>query len=171
MERIAIDMDGVIADVSEQFFRYDARDFGKRKTLEEVTGRKELDAFPRSREYVYSKGFFRTAPVIEDSREVISRLNENYEVFIVSAATEFPQSLSEKQEWLNEHFSFITWQQIVFCGLKTIVNADIMIDDHFKNLDQFQGTTFLFSQPHNLYLNQGKHKRVHSWKEIASILL
>jgi 5'(3')-deoxyribonucleotidase len=171
MERIAIDMDGVIADIAEQFFRYDEKDFGKRKTLEEVAGRKELDAFPRSREYVYSKGFFRTAPVVEDSQKILYRLNESYEVFIVSAATEFPQSLSEKQEWLNEHFPFIKWQQMVFCGLKTIISADMMIDDHFKNLDHFPGTTFLFSQPHNLHINGGKHKRVHSWNEIASILL
>ena len=171
MERIAIDMDGVIADVAEQFFRYDAIDFGKRKSLEEVAGVKERDAFPNARKYVYSKGFFRTTPVMEQSQDIVRRLNESYEVFIVSAATEFPQSLPEKQEWLSEHFPFINWQQIVFCGLKTIVNADIMIDDHLKNLDHFPGTTLLFSQPHNLHFNGGKHKRVNSWEEIASILL
>src|SRR6185503_2064927 len=171
MERIAIDMDGVIADVAEQFLRYDELDFGKRKTLAEIAGVKERDAFPRCREYVYSKGFFRTAPVMAQSQEIVRKLNETYELFIVSAATEFPQSLPEKQECLTEHFPFITWQQIVFCGLKTIVNADIMIDDHLKNLDHFPGTTLLFSQPHNLHLDGGKHKRVNSWDEIAAILL
>jgi 5'-nucleotidase len=171
MERIAIDMDGVIADVAEQFFRYDAIDFGKRKSLEEVAGMKELEAFPHAKKYVHSNGFFRTAPVIAQSQEIVARLNESYEVFIVSSATEFPQSLSEKLEWLNEHFPFIKWQQIVFCGLKTIVNADIMIDDHLKNLDHFPGTTLLFSQPHNLHINGSKHKRVDSWEEIAGILL
>ncbi len=171
MQRIAVDMDGVIADITEQFFLYDEKDFGKRKLLEEVMGIKELEAFPHSRKYVYRKGFFRTAPVVKDSREIVSELNKLYEVFIVSAATEFPQSLSEKQEWLNEHFPFIQWQQIVFCGLKTIIDADIMIDDHFKNLDHFTGSTLLFSQPHNLHQNEGRHKRVHSWKEIASHLL
>ena len=171
MERIAIDMDGVLADVAEQFLRYDERDFGKRKTLEEIAGLEERKAFPGCREYVYSKGFFRTAPVMEHSQEILERLNDEYEIFIVSAATEFPQSLPEKLEWLSEHFPFIQWQQIVFCGKKTIVSADIMIDDHFKNLDHFAGTTFLFSQPHNLHAGNGRHKRVHSWPEIASILL
>ncbi|MEG7769311.1 5'-3'-deoxyribonucleotidase, partial [Listeria monocytogenes] len=78
---------------------------------------------------------------MESSQYVLRRLNSLYEVFIVSAATEFPQSLTEKQAWLNEHFPFITWQQMVFCGSKTIINADIMIDDHFKNLDHFNGKT------------------------------
>ncbi len=164
-------MDGVIADVAEQFFRYDAIDFGKRKSLQDVAGMTEREAFPNARKYVYSKGFFRTAPVMEQSQDVLRKLNEAYEVFIVSSATEFPQSLSEKLEWLGEHFPFIKWEQIVFCGLKTIITADIMIDDHLKNLDYFPGSTLLFSQPHNLHIANGKHKRVHSWKEIGSILL
>ena len=171
MERLAVDMDGVLADVYEQFFRYDEKDFGKRRPLEDVIGVEERKAFPHINEYVYSKGFFSTAPVVKDSVEILAELNKIYELFIVSAAMEFPQSLPEKLEWLNEHFSFLSWQQIVFCGSKTIVDADIMIDDHFKNLDLFKGTTILFTQPHNQLKNAGRHKRTDSWQEIGSILL
>ncbi|HMG69023.1 MAG TPA: hypothetical protein VK588_15100 [Chitinophagaceae bacterium] len=171
MERIAIDMDGVIADTTEQFFSFDERDFGKRRTLEEITGKPESVAFPRGKEYVRTKDFFRTAPEMKDSQNVLSALNKQYEMFIVSAATEFPLSLFEKHQWLQEHFPFITWQQMVFCGSKTIIDADIMIDDHFKNLDPFKGRTILFSQPHNLLLQSSKHQRVNSWKEVADILL
>jgi 5'(3')-deoxyribonucleotidase len=171
MQRIAVDMDGVLADVYEQFFRFDERDFGKRRPLEEVTGVEERKAFPKINKYVYAKGFFRTAPVVKDSVAVLAELNKTYELFIVSAAMEFPQSLPEKLEWLNEHFNFIAWQQVVFCGSKTIIDADIMIDDHFKNLDLFKGTTILFSQPHNQLKNAGRHKRADSWKDIADLLL
>jgi 5'-nucleotidase len=171
MERLVVDMDGVLADVYEQFFLYDEKDFGKRRPIEDVIGVEERKAFPRINEYVYAKGFFRTAPVVKDSVEVLSELNKSYELFIVSAAIEFPQSLPEKLEWLNEHFSFLSWQQIVFCGSKKIVDADIMIDDHFKNLDLFKGPSLLFTQPHNQLKNEGRHKRVDSWKEIAAILL
>ena len=171
MERIAVDMDGVLADVVEQFFLYDERDFGKRRSLEEVTGKSESTAFPKCREYVFTKGFFRSAPVMKESPEILFELNKQYELFIVSAATEFPHSLTEKYEWLNEHFPFITWQQMVFCGAKTIIDADMMIDDHFKNLDHFKRTTFLFSQPHNFLQETGRHRRVNSWKELAGILL
>jgi len=171
MQRLAVDMDGVLADVYEQFFRYDEKDFGKRRPLEEVIGVEERKAFPYINEYVFTKGFFRTAPVVKDSVAILAGLNKKYEVFIVSAAMEFPQSLPEKLEWLNEHFTFLNWQQVVFCGSKTIIDANIMIDDHFKNLDLFKGTTILFTQPHNQLKNAGHHKRADSWKEIASILL
>lgn len=171
MQRLAVDMDGVLADVYEQFFRYDEKDFGKRRPLEDVVGVEERKAFPYINEYVYTEGFFRTAPIVKDSVGILAALNEVYELFIVSAAMEFPQSLPEKLEWLNEHFKFISWQQIVFCGNKTIIDADIMIDDHFKNLDQFKGTTILFSQPHNQLKNSGRHKRAESWEQVASLLL
>jgi 5'-nucleotidase len=171
MERIAVDMDGVLADTTEQFFQFDERDFGRRRTLEEITGKPESVGFPNAQKYVRTKDFFRRAPVMKESQAVLSDLNKRYEIFIVSAAVEFPESLLEKYEWLNEYFSFITWQQIVFCGSKTIIEADIMIDDHFKNLDPFKGQTILFSQPHNLLQYCHKHKRVDSWLEIADMLL
>jgi 5'-nucleotidase len=170
-KRIAVDMDGVLADVYEQFFRLDERATGKRKTIESVTGVMELDAFQFGKQHVLSDDFFRTAPVMKDSQDILAQLNQHYEVFIVSSATEFPKSLTEKQAWLGEHFPFISWKQMVFCGSKTIVQADIMIDDHFKNLDHFQGQTILFSQPHNMLADSGKHTRVNTWKEIEKLLL
>lgn len=171
MERLVVDMDGVLADVYPHFFHYDEIEGGRRKTVEEVTGIPELEAFPNIRKYIYSKGFFRALVPIEDSQEILKQLNERYELFIVSAATEFPLSLEEKHAWLNEYFPYISWQQMVFCGQKHIIDADIMIDDHFRHLDRFKNRTILFSQPHNLAKDAGRHERVNSWKEIAGLLL
>lgn len=170
-KRIAVDMDGVLADVTTQFFLYHERDFGEKKDASAIIGVEELDAFPHCRKHVYEVGFFKTLPVIANSQQILKKINEAYELFIVSAATEFPQSISEKQIWLTEHFPFISWQQIVFCGSKKIVQADIMIDDHFKNLDHFNGTTILFTQPHNALTPEGRHTRVHNWQQIAELLL
>ena len=165
-------MDGVLADVYSQFIAMHAGEFGTVLSSKDINGHPEIDAFPNGREYVNSPGFFRYAPVIKDSQDVLSKLNESYKIFIVSAAMEFPNSLTEKQLWLNDHFPFINWQQMVFCGSKEIVKADIMIDDHFKNLDFFTGEeTLLFTQPHNILANPGKHKRVDTWREIEQILL
>jgi len=77
MERLAVDMDGVLADVYEQFFRYDEKDFGKRRPEEDVIGVEERKAFPHINEYVHAKEFFRTAPVVKDSIEV---LMNNYDL-------------------------------------------------------------------------------------------
>lgn len=172
MKVIAVDMDGVLGDVFEQFLDWDERDHGRRQIREELIGVSDFEAFKLGRKYVYTQNFFRSLKVMQDSQEVMKKLWEHYDIYIVSAATEFPQSLSEKQEWLLEHFPFIPWQKIVFCGSKEIIRADIMIDDHFKNLDRFRGEqSLLFSQPHNEGTDAGKHRRVKTWKEIGELLL
>ena len=170
-KRLIVDMDGVMADVYSQFLAYEEKEFGYRQPIENMLGKKEHDVFKNLKEYIYSNGFFRNAPVMEGSIETIKMLNKKYELFIVSAAMEFPTSLNEKYEWLEEHFPFISWKQIVFCGLKTVVQGDIMIDDHYKNLDFFEGETILFTQPHNFGMNEKNHQRVHTWQDIHQLLL
>jgi 5'(3')-deoxyribonucleotidase len=103
------------------------------------------------------------------SQEVMKELNEKYEVFIVSSAMEFPNSLPEKLEWLNEHFPFLHWKQFVFCGRKSVVHGHYMIDDLPHNLETFNGEKLLFTAPHNMQFNH--FKRVTGWKEVGELLL
>lgn len=166
---IAIDMDGVIADTVAQFIKWHERDTGvrvSRKIFERKIEKEVLPdgAVPR---YVRSPGFFRTAPLVLDAREALIELSKNFEIYIVSAAMEFPLSLSEKQEWLAEHFEFISWRNIVFCGDKSIIGTDFMIDDHVKNLDYFRGTSILFTSEHNLDID--RHIRVNNWQEALAL--
>jgi 5'-nucleotidase len=171
MKRIAIDMDGVLADVYAQFSRWHEAETGEKIAPVVTNGLKEFEAYPNARNYVFTDGFFRSTPLIEGCLQVVEDLNKQYEVFIVSAAMEFSQSLSEKKAWLDEHFPFLSWKQIVFCGSKQIVSADIMIDDHFKNLDFFQGRKILFSQPHNIFTHREDVERVHNWLDVRTKLL
>jgi 5'(3')-deoxyribonucleotidase len=169
---IAVDMDGVLADVYARFLEMHILDSGDLFSADFLFGKPEAVAFPHILKHVNSPGFFRSADLIAGCREVMEQLNEDYAVFIVSAAMEFPNSLKEKYDWLTEHFPFIHWSQIVLCGSKSLINTDIMIDDHFKNLDFFKGSkTLLFTQPHNANADPGRHIRVHSWEEIAKLLL
>jgi 5'-nucleotidase len=171
MKKIALDMDGVLADEFGQFSQFYEKEKGIRITIEEARGKRLSEAFPGAGNYIQTPGFFRTAPVITGSREVVEKLCGAYDLYIVSAAVEYPHSLTEKLEWLKEHFPFIAWQKIVFCGSKNIIGADIMIDDNFKNLDPFAGQTILFNQPHNHFADAGRHHRVTHWHEIESLLL
>lgn len=170
-KRLIIDMDGVLADVYQQFIAMEEKESGHKINNDDLKGKEEYEAFTNGRKHVNSKGFFSNAPLMENAAPALQALNEKYDVFIVSAAMEFPGSLVEKYEWLAAHFPFITWQQIVFCGSKSVVQGDIMIDDHFKNLDNFKGQTLLFTQPHNDGHDERGHTRVKGWKEIAAMLL
>ena len=164
-------MDGVLADVYHQFIMFQQYETQTIIQPETLKGKPEYEAFKNGRKHVNSKSFFRNAPLMDGCVEVLKMLNEKYDVFIVSAAMEFPNSLPEKYEWLAEHFPFIGWQQITFCGSKSIIQGDIMIDDHYKNLDNFKGQTILFTQPHNDGHNDKGHTRVRAWNDIARLLL
>lgn len=168
---IAIDMDGVIANVEAHFLNWYERDYGKKVLPAEIIGRPEEEAFPEKgavRKFVLTPGFFRTVPVMEGAVEAVKKLMDKYEVYIVSAAIEFPQSLTEKLEWLQEHFPFITWRYIIFCGDKSIINTDFMIDDHIRNLDTFKGKGLMFNAFHNVKYNH--HTRVNNWDEVVKLL-
>ena len=171
MKRVLVDMDGVLVDVYNRFSQLYKEASGKSMPLKDIIGLKEAEAFPEQLKWVNSPGFFRSMPVMQDSQLVLKKLNERYDIIVASMATEFPQSLSDKMLWLVDHFPFISWKQVVFCGRKNIIEADIMIDDHLKNLDNFKGETIIFTQPHNMNLTETRHKRVDSWKEIEKLML
>ena len=171
MKRILVDMDGVLADVYSRFFDLHEQETGSKLSVSDVSGMLESEAFKNQVGWVTTPGFFRTVPVMKGSVGGLQILNSLYDVVVVSMATEFPHSLTDKQLWMNDHFSFISWKQLVFCGNKSLLQADIMIDDHPKNLDNFTGETIMFTQPHNIFINDTKHKRVTSWEEIESLLI
>lgn len=171
MQRLIVDMDGVLADVYSQFKKYETEEFGAVQQERDLLGKTEGEAYKNVRVYVNTPGFFLNAPVMPGSIAVMEQLNKAYELFIVSSAMEFPLSLYEKYQWLQQHFSFLSWQQIVLCGSKQIISGDIMVDDHFKNLDHFGGKTLLFTQPHNALKDPGNHVRVNDWTGVAQVLL
>ncbi|MCE1197469.1 MAG: hypothetical protein LWW85_00750 [Marinilabiliales bacterium] len=170
MKRLFVDMDGVLANVYEQFILFEQQHTGRTKRMEELSGLLEREAFPNHDLYVHSDNFFLDAKPMAGSPEVLSRLNDQYDLYIVSSAMEFPPSLLQKKRWLEIHFPFIHWKQIILCGSKDFLVGDILIDDHFKNLDPFQGTTLLFTQPHNIGREVGRHLRVDDWQAIGELL-
>ncbi len=173
MKRLIIDMDDVMADATGQFIEMYEKEFGLRVLRESLNGKSEGNGFPENHEivmqYPYRPNFFRMLLVNENCQEVMYELNKKYEVFIVSAAIPFPLSLNEKLDWLAEHFPFLTSKQIVFCGSKSIVHGDYMIDDMHYNLESFGGDKFLYTAPHNTHYDH--FERLNNWKEIGDKFL
>jgi len=173
MERIIIDMDEVIADPMGEMIEWYRKEHGGDVDFDKMDG-SWLKGFPgEHQDMVMARlkgpGFFRHLPVMEDAVDVLKELNDRYEVFIVSAAMEFPNSLKDKYDWLQDHFPFFTWRQLALCGSKDLVFGDYMIDDHLKNLKGFKGKPYLFTAAHNLGV-QG-YDRINNWKEAAEIFL
>jgi 5'(3')-deoxyribonucleotidase len=172
-ERIIIDMDEVIADPMGEMIDWYKKEYGVEPDKTKMIG-SWIIGFPEEHHQMLldrlkSPGFFRHLPVMEDSVDVLRELNKRYELFIVSAAMEFPNSLKDKYEWLMDHFPFLSWKQIALTGSKDLVFGDYMIDDYVKNLKGFKGKPYLYTSQHNL--NITGYDRINNWKEAAAIFL
>lgn len=173
-QTIAIDMDEVIADALSRFILIYNEEFGANLATDQIVGRKFRDVVPvehhqRVDKYPSQSGFFRDLPVVENSQEVIKRLMGKYNIFITTAAMEFPTSFADKFDWMNKHFPFISWRNIVFCGDKSIIAADYLIDDNVRHFARFKGEGIVFTAPHNI--NERQYRRVNNWLEVQNLFL
>lgn len=173
-KRICVDMDEVIADaVAEHLSRYN-REFNEALTVLDLQGRFIWDVVHEERHgalerYLRSEDFFGALEVMPDAQRVMLALQQKYEVFIATAAMEVPTSFTAKYEWLGEHFPFIAASHIVFCGDKSILKADYLIDDNPRQLTAFQGEGILYSSPQNV--NVRGYRRVANWLEVEAMFL
>lgn len=96
-----------------------------------------------------TKGFFKDLSLIENAQHMISDLMQEHEIFIVTAAMDFPNSFDDKFYWLQSHFPSNKKENIVFCGNKSIIHAEYLIDDNIDHFSNFSGIGLLFTAQHN----------------------
>jgi 5'-nucleotidase len=174
MRRLTLDMDDVMANTHAKLVNVILNDFStaleekdfQTRAIRELLHPKQLTKLNR---IIDTPGFFSDIEVMPGAVETVYKLTQFYEVFVATACMEFPTSFRDKFDWLQKHFKFIPWTNIVFCGYKSIIQSDYLIDDHVRNLNAFKGTGILFSAPHNLGNNN--FRRVSDWKEVSELFL
>ncbi len=168
-KRIAIDMDEVLADTVSQFIGEYNREFGENVCKDHLSERKLAEIIPadrraRLRHYALTPGFFRAIPPMAGSSDVFAELRDRYEVFIATAAMEFPTSFNEKYSWIKTHYPDFPDSHIVFCGDKSVLAADFLIDDSPRHFARFHGQGFLFTAPHNRA--ETRFPRLNDWADV-----
>ncbi len=170
MQRICVDMDEVMADTLAEHLRRYNQTFDEDVTPEDLAGKglweiTPLDRQAQLRAFLDAEDFFEVLDVIPDSQTVLEDLSKRFEVFIATQAMAVPNSLGPKYRWLQRHFPFIPPTHYVFCGNKSILRADFLIDDQPRNLVRFEGQGLLYTAPHNLAATG--FARVNNWREVA----
>ena len=174
MKRIAIDMDETIADALGKHIVLYNEAFGAAVVRDQISGCELRDIVPEAHRdaveaMVHCAAFFQDLEVMPDSQQVIQELMRAYEVFITTSAMEVPCSFEAKFAWLGRHFPFIPASHIVFCGDKSVLAADFLIDDTPRHFKRFRGEGILFSAPHNQGMNG--YRRVESWQDVRRMFL
>ena len=167
-------MDEVMADTLTRRLDLYESEFGEGLVRDALHGVNLYDAISDERRegvrrQLFVPGFFRNIPVMPGARGVIKDLMDHYEVFITTAAMEYPHSFTEKYEWIKEHLPFFPDSNIVFCGDKSIIHADFLIDDSPHHFERFTGQGILFNAPHKM--REERYQRVGSWSDVRKRFL
>lgn len=136
MQRIFLDLDGVMADFDRHFFEC----FGKEPTSKSGVDDNELWAL------VHGHGnFFRTMPLMPGAMEFYMQLiMEGIEPIILTAASKkhYPEMAIQKMDWVRQHMgnqilvipTYGSSSKPLFMQNK----GDILIDDYRKNCDRWE---------------------------------
>jgi 5'(3')-deoxyribonucleotidase len=167
-------MDEVLADTAGHQLAWYERDFGPGITRDDLHGKHFHTIVPeahraRVREHLHDPQFFRDIPLMPGAAEAVRSLSARYEIFVASAAMEHPISFNAKFAWLREYFPEIAPANCIFCGDKSVIGADYLIDDSPYQLVRFRGRPILFTAPHNV--NETRFQRVSDWPDAVSQLL
>lgn len=160
-----------MADTLGEHLRRYNETFGEQISAADLWGKGLWDIVSTDRQeelraILHAEDFFEDLPVMPGAPEVLHQLSQRFEVFIATQAMSVPNSFGPKYRWLQRHFSFLPPTHYVYCGDKSILRADYLIDDLPRNLLRFVGTGILYSAPHNL-TTQG-FTRVANWQEVAA---
>ncbi len=173
MKRIAVDMDEVLADFSGHLLEIMNEKLGTRYTKEDTNGKFVFELFPEHeelmREIVHSDQFFRGLPVIEGSQDALERLSEHYEIMIATAAMYIPESFQAKYDWLKAYFPFLNYELFNFCGDKSTIRADYLIDDSPKQLARFGEGGVMFTAARNI--EEDYPVRCTGWEEVEAYFM
>ena len=170
MQRICVDMDEVMADTLAEHLRRYNQTFDEDVTPEDLAGKGLWEIAPADRQaqlraFLDTEDFFEDLELMPGAQQVLKQLSARFEIFIATQAMVVPHSLRPKYRWLQRHFAFIPPTHYVFCGTKSILRADYLIDDQPRNLQHFEGKGLLFTAPHNLAVTG--FTRVDNWQQVA----
>lgn len=159
-----------MADTLAEHLRRYNQTFEEEVTLGDLAGKGLWDITPADRQlqlraFLDAEDFFEDLLLMPGAQEVLKQLSTRFEIFIATQAMAVPNSLGPKYRWLQRHFPFIPPTHYVFCGDKSILRADYLIDDLPRNLLRFEGVGLLFTAPHNLAATG--FQRVENWQDVA----
>jgi 5'(3')-deoxyribonucleotidase len=163
-------MDEVMADTLAEHLRRYNQTFDEEVTPRDLVGKGLWEITPAERQaqlraFLDAEDFFEDLDLMPGAQQVLQNLATRFEIFIATQAMAVPNSLGPKYRWLQRHFPFIPPSHYVFCGDKSILRADYLIDDQPRNLLRFVGQGLLYTAPHNLTATG--FIRVDNWQQVA----
>ena len=169
---VACDIDGVVANLMEAWLARYNRDYNDKLTKGMILSW-GIDMYVKPEcglkifQYIEDPAIYDEVwPEPAALRGVMSLREAGHRVVFVTSST--AGASGAKLRWLRRwrflDESYKSLVDYVEAADKSLVRADVMIDDYFKNLEGFQGKGYLFRQPWNAGVGWPYH--IMSWNGV-----
>jgi len=111
--------------------------------------------------------FFFECGIKEYAADVMQYLNDNYDIYIVTAYT--ANACVDKIRWIEKYLPFFDKKKVVFCNHKGLINTDWLIDDGPHNLEAFKNKKVIFDMPYNQCVHINDAFVAFDWIDIGKI--
>lgn len=177
---VLIDQDGTLADFCKKL-RQEIKKYPKIPTIpfEQWTSYRVEDVYPASTRKTIEKiyhtpGFFKNIPPITGAIQATKDLiKEGHEIIICTAPlSNYENCVLEKYQWVEKHFGRELTKKIILTKDKTIIKADILIDDKpiIEGLSKPKWKHVIFDAPYNRHI-KNKPRIVADWSNWREIIL
>jgi 5'-nucleotidase len=170
---VAVDVDGVIADLqSELLLRYN-EDYNDSLKLEDITAWDFVNFVkPECGANVYryfdAPDLYDYVSPLEGAVRGVTLLQMNHRVVFVTTATD--GSAGAKKRWLKDFDLLTDDKNYVECQDKSLILADVLIDDGVHNLRGFKGDRIIYNQPWNAGESVQNSFRAHGWIDVVDLV-
>ncbi|MBI4148301.1 5'-3'-deoxyribonucleotidase [Candidatus Woesearchaeota archaeon] len=174
--RVLVDMDGVLADFEQGVYNAlcDQYSHIPHIPLEQRTTFHVKAQYPPEHqstvEAIYvAKGFYANLSPVAGSLEALTQLREQHDIFIcTSPLLKNKHCIPEKYEWVEKHLGREWLDRVVITKDKTLVLADILVDDNptIEGCEKPTWEHILYDQPYNRSVD----KRRLTWRNWRDVL-
>ena len=170
---IAIDIDGVVADLHTEWLRRINQLRDTPMTVEDVTHWQTLEPHTH---YLYDRDLYEHVTAVPGSLEAIAHIRHlpaKHKIYFASSCVK--GMIDQKINWLERH-RFISgenrfYPDVVMASDKSLLRAEMLIDDGLHNFDGFGGPfKVLYDRPWNRETEGRKLIRRSGWPAILQLI-
>lgn len=176
MNTILVDIDDVLLDLLSAWIKALNQEYGTNVSKDEVTDWYIPKFFPSlTKEQVfaplYLPSFWRTVRPKPDATMYLKRLKDDGYTIYLCTSTHF-SNVWPKFRVIKTYFPYIDWNHVIVASNKTMIKADVLVDDAPHNLWGGDYKKILMTAPHNKDIDEKSYGfyRANDWTEIYSLI-
>lgn len=170
MKSISVDIDDVVADLTEVWLDRYNKDWADNLTAEKITDW-DINGFAKKEcgekifGYIYLQNIYDDVKPIKGALDGVKELQKmGYRIFYATSSE--IEVAGRKYQWLKDNGFNPSLKDYMEVRDKSLIRADFLIDDRYDNVKIFFGTGILYTSPWNKSFTW--NNRVKNWSEIIA---